>query len=80
MDKNPLHELAYLLGYFGNKGHLDTLEDWRFNLSLECSGASLAPLEGILVGGTCLDVADLLAALEWAVPILASTIEPEDQP
>lgn len=42
------------------------LEHWRFNVALECSGASLCAIESIAVGGAVLTMASLLEALEWA--------------
>lgn len=44
----------------------DHLEAWRFNVALECSGASLCAIESIAVGGAVLTMASLLEALEWA--------------
>lgn len=43
----------------------ETLERWRFNLALECSGASLNELESIAIGGAVLKLRDLHEALEW---------------
>lgn len=49
-------------------GHLLTTSEmvsqWLFNLELECSGASLNPLESIAIGGAILSLPDLLTALK----------------
>ena len=45
----------------------DLLGQWLFNTELECSGASLAPLMEIAIGGAVLKIADLLTVLRYAV-------------
>lgn len=44
----------------------DQRDMWLFNLELECSGASLWPLEEVVIGGAVLKMADLLKVLRRA--------------
>lgn len=42
------------------------LEEWLFNVELECSGASLCAIEEIAIGGAVLKLTDLLTVLRYA--------------
>lgn len=42
------------------------LEQWLFNVELECCGASLSAIEEIAIGGAVLKMADLLKVLQYA--------------
>lgn len=44
----------------------DMLDQWLFNVELECGGGSLWPIEEIAVGGAVLKMADLLKVLRYA--------------
>lgn len=46
--------------------HLPALEDWCFNVRLECLGRSDAELE-VVLGGAILDLRDLDRILEWTL-------------
>lgn len=42
----------------------ETIERWRFNVELECSGASLSAIEKIAVGGEVLELKSLLPVFD----------------
>ena len=54
----------------------DHLDQWLFNVELECSGASLWPLEEVAIGGAVLKLSDLLTALRYADELRARLTPP----
>lgn len=49
----------------------EVIDTWLFNLDLELSGASLSPLEEVVVGGAVLSLYELRDALEAAACALS---------
>lgn len=48
----------------------EMIEAWRFNVELECSGASMCAIDEIAIGGAVLKLASLLPVLEFAASAL----------